>query len=286
MFLEEKDNEEQFILSNLCEYIQLQLSETEEYWNSFTNRKKLVNVIKFCLKEQLFLQDDGETSDFAQNESSEVLFESTGLSRYFMRNFTYNIFEKTQYEDFLEDEWERQEDRGNARKHRIYRRLLLSIGIYEEDKNLDDFDYIRRFRKSIQKDFQTIAPYDLQVQKNSAYVVLNEEEKFGNVFPKNNALDESLILVFSELRNRVKHKTIELEENEGIRLEISYVKNLILKVLKKEWEYFPVTYRKKKEEVFVEEVLDQMELLGFAWKEENLMVFAPSIGKWNGYYKE
>lgn len=286
MFLEEKDNEEQFILSNLCEYLQIQLKTNEEYWNQYSRRKKLVNVLKFCLQESLIIQNDGDTDSFAQSEDIEVLFESTGLSRYFMRSFTMNVFEKEKPEELMQEEWERDEDRGDARKHRIYRRLLLSLGIYQENKNLDDFDYIRRFRKSIQKDFQHIAPYEFQVQKSSSYMVLDEEDKFGETFPKNNAMHELVILVFSYLRKRIKNKDLQIDESEFLALDETYVQNTIQRIIKKENEFLPNTLRKKKLDALSSEVLEEMIMLGLAWKDEGQVVFAPAIGKWHGYFKE
>lgn len=286
MFLEEKDGEEQFVLSNLCEYLQIQLNVSEDFWNVFTNRKKLVNVLRFCIKEFLIIQNDGDTDSFAQMENAEVLFENTGLSRYFMRSFTSNIFEKTYPEQFMHEEWERQEDRGDARKHRVYRRLLLSIGIYQESKELDDFDYIRKFRKNIQRDFLKIAPYDLQVQKSSAYLVLNEENKFAKSFPGNNAMDELIILLFTYLRKRIKNSDIKRDKDEFIYLDESYVHKMIQNIIKKEEAYLPSTYRKKKEGVLAKEILEEAISLGFAWRKDGQLVFAPSIGKWTGFFVE
>ena len=121
IYLEDKDADEQFILSYLTEFIQMQLNVSDDYWLKFTNRKKFVNVLKFCLKEQLFIQDDGEMEHFVQDENVEVLFENTGLSRYFMRNFVYDIFENQTPQDFMKEEWVGlQQDRGIVRKQRIY----------------------------------------------------------------------------------------------------------------------------------------------------------------------
>ena len=93
VYLEDKEDEEQFILSDLTEYIQLQLGQSETYWLNFTHRRMFVNVLKYCLKQQLIMQDDGNAEAFMQNQETEVLFENTGLSRYFMRNFMVDIFD-------------------------------------------------------------------------------------------------------------------------------------------------------------------------------------------------
>ena len=45
IFLEDREVEEQFILSHLTEFVQLQLGVNEEYWLKFTHRKMLVNLL-------------------------------------------------------------------------------------------------------------------------------------------------------------------------------------------------------------------------------------------------
>ena len=60
------------------------------------------------------------------DEAGEVLYENTGASRYFMKSFSKDIMEYTKPEDFRESDWfEVDEDRGFARRHRVYKRLIL-----------------------------------------------------------------------------------------------------------------------------------------------------------------
>ena len=60
------------------------------------------------------------------DEGGEVLYENTGASRYFMKSFSKDIMEYTKPEDFQESDWfEVDEDRGFARRHRVYKRLIF-----------------------------------------------------------------------------------------------------------------------------------------------------------------
>ena len=49
MFLEEKEAEEQFVLSELTEYIQGQYREEQIDWTVYQYRRHLIKVIKYCV---------------------------------------------------------------------------------------------------------------------------------------------------------------------------------------------------------------------------------------------
>ena len=110
-------------------------------------------------------------------------------------------------EDFLQSEWfDMEEDRGIVRRQRIYRRLMLSCGVYHtagEDKD-DDFGYIRNYRRNIENDFQSLFPCQLHVHSSSAFLVLEEDCSMGKVFPKTHAYYDLLLIVHDDLRKRVK----------------------------------------------------------------------------------
>lgn len=49
MFLEDKEAEEQFVLSDLTEYVKGQWREDEIDWTVYRNRRCFVKVLKFCV---------------------------------------------------------------------------------------------------------------------------------------------------------------------------------------------------------------------------------------------
>ncbi len=64
---------------------------------------------------------DGNDESFMEDQSGQVLYENTGASRYFMKNFSMDIMSYSEPEDFLESEWFGvDEERGIARRHRVY----------------------------------------------------------------------------------------------------------------------------------------------------------------------
>lgn len=104
MFLEEKEAEEQFVLSELTEYIQGQYREEQIDWTVYQYRRHLIKVIKYCVNCGILNLNDGSEENFARDDTSEVLYENTGVSRYFMKNFTQGIMGYTTPEDQAEKE--------------------------------------------------------------------------------------------------------------------------------------------------------------------------------------
>lgn len=288
IFLEDKENEDQFVLSSLSEYVQLQLNENEEYWLNYTNRRQFVNVLKYCIKSQLIIQDDGNTDVFIQNQDTEVLFESTGLSRYFMRHFISDIFDWNEPQDFMQSEWEEEmEDRGIVRRQRIYRRLLLSSGIYrEDDKQTDDFAYIKNYRKRIESDFNQLFPCDLHVHRSSAFLILDEECRIGRLFPKTNALDELVVIYMGYLTKKIKQKQYPCNEAEIVTIPLDSIKRGIKKIIIAQEKYLPSTYRKKGSEIMTNDLLSRLIELGFVETIEDIVLVYPVFGKISGQFDE
>lgn len=151
MFLEEKEAEEQFVLSELTEYVQSQYEGEQIDWTVYRYRRHMIKVMKYCTACGLLNIDDGSEEGFARDYTGEVLYENTGASRYFMKNFTQDIMGYHSPEDFEKEEWiDVNEDRGIVRRQRVYRRLLMSMGMYKDSDSEEDFAYVRNYRNMIQ----------------------------------------------------------------------------------------------------------------------------------------
>ena len=131
MFLEDKDPQEQFILSQLTEYISANLPGEITDWTLYINRRRLIKVLRYAVEQGLLFVTDGTDDVFMDAADGEVLYENSGASKYFMRVFTRDIMEYSSPDDFRESEWfEVDEDRGFARRHRVYKRLLFATVMY------------------------------------------------------------------------------------------------------------------------------------------------------------
>ena len=207
MFLEDKEAEDQFVLSELTEYVQGKYEAEQIDWTVYSYRRHLIKVMKYCVSCGILNVDDGSEENFAKDDTSEVLYENTGVSRYFMKNFTQDIMDYTAVEDFEKEEWiDVNEDRGIVRRQRVYRRLLMSMGMYKTADNEEDFAYIRNYRNMIQGDLTELFDCELHVHSDSAFLVLGEECRMGRCFPEENTLSD-VVLLTNELIMVLYHKS-------------------------------------------------------------------------------
>ena len=120
MFLETREKEEQFDFTMLTEYLQSQGIEENLDWTQYARRRQLVRVLRFCEEQGIMKKIDGSDELFLRDEQAEVLFENTGISRFFLRNFARDLMEYTSPEDFIESDWiDIDQDRGIVRRQRV-----------------------------------------------------------------------------------------------------------------------------------------------------------------------
>lgn len=87
MFLEDKDAQEQFILSQLTEYMTAVMPGEITDWTLYNNRRKLIRVLRYTVEQGMVRVTDGTDDVFMDDAGGEVLYENTGASKYFMRIF-------------------------------------------------------------------------------------------------------------------------------------------------------------------------------------------------------
>lgn len=290
MFLEDKEVEEQFVLSQLTEYIAAQYPGEGIEWTVYDNRRKLIRVMKYAMKQGMFLNNDGSEEDFAVELETEALYENTGLSKYFTRNFTRDISEYTKVEDFFQSEWmDMDEDRGLVRRQRVYRKLLLTPGVYKEKEKDEDFLYIKNYRSSIEHDLESVLDCTLQVHKTSAYVLIGENGNLGKVFPGNNSISDAILLVFYMIQRKVKEGNLTLEVDESILLSEMEMRELIIECKKKFGAGFAKKYREDtSEQEFANVILNELEQLDMIRRDDVTkdVVIMPIAGKISGIYPQ
>lgn len=287
MFLEDKEAEEQFVLSELTEYVQAQYQEEKVDWTVYHYRRHLIKVMKYCVAVGILNVDDGSEESFAKDDTSEVLYENNGVSRYFMRNFTQDIMEYTSYTDFQKAEWIGvDEDRGIVRRQRVYRSLLMSMGIYHTEENEEDFAYVKNYRNMIQGELAELFPCELQVYRSSAYLVLGNECRLGRCLPEENTLSDITLFLGKLIREKVEQGTYALGMDESIRISMEQFRSLVEECKRRFGEGLIKTYRQMMTEEFFREVsayLTQMELVE---REREDVILRPVFGKVVGQYPE
>lgn len=287
MFLEDKDAKEQFILSQLTEYIQVQYKYETIDWTQYNYRRRLIKVMKFCLANGMIMINDGSEDAFKFDQEGDVLYENTGASRYFMRNFTKDITQYTTPEDFEKEDWiGMDEDRGIIRRQRVYRNLVMNSAFYHTDENEEDFDYIRKYRNIIREDLGKLFECELHIHKSGAYLVLGENCNMGKTFPAENAMPDIILLCNQILRKRIEEGQIIVPADEMILLERMELESIIEECKETYQSGFPKGYREKTLKEFITEVIAYLELMEWIRIDSTtgVVTLYPIMGKLKGKY--
>ena len=285
MFLEEKEAEEQFVLSELTEYIQGQYREEQVDWTIYSFRRHLIKVLKYCVSCGILNVDDGNEESFARDDSSEVLYENTGVSRYFMKNFTQDIMGFSSPEDFQKEEWIGvDEDRGIVRRQRVYRRLLMTMGMYRDPETEEDFAYVKNFRNMIQGELSEFLDCELHVHRSGAFLILGEDCRMGRCFPEENTLSDIVLLVNSLIGEKIQEGKIVPGAEEQVLLPREAFLGILEECRERYSRGFIKTYREMTTKEFCQEVLSYMKELSLIEERRGDIWVSGAAGKIAGQY--
>ena len=221
MFLEDQESEAQFILSQLTEFIENNYPKPEDLeWTVFSHRRSLIRVMRFCVEEGMILVTDGDESGFSQSESSrEVLYENTGISRYFMRRFHFELGGAHSVRDLEEQEWQAQErDRGLVRRHRVYRKLILSPVIYQDGADDADYLYIKNQRGLIENDVEKYLDMDFYLHRNGSFLAPKEGVLIHDRFPDRSNITEIVLQLCGLIREEMIRQEWKRQDSDRVLL--------------------------------------------------------------------
>ena len=287
IFLEDKNNEEQFILSNLTEYIKQNYSEEKIDWTKQKNRRCLINVIKFAIDIGIIKRNDGDEELYSKDETRDVLYESTGLSRYIVRRFSKNIEDSESYEDLLGDEFSGiSRDLGTVRKNRVFRRLLLSPVVYNDENDNGDSDYIKSKRSFIRNTFEENLGWDIHIHKNGALAALENSNEVKDIFPNKKGESAAVLFINKEVRRNINSGNLKKEDNDTVVMSNSEFDEFIIEVRRTHGHGFTKTLRDVSEQVFINIIRNFMKDFSMIREEKDFTILMPIIGKVLGEYPE
>lgn len=205
LFLEDKEEQEQFLLSELIDFVGMQLQKWMEVdWNSFSQRRSLVRVLQYVEQMGMLKVYEGNSQLVSQEIGQEVLYENTGLSRYFATSFPFDLRECSCWEDLEKERLEELEtDRGRLRVNRVYRRLVSCPAMYWDSSEDADSLYLKNQRQWVARYMEEALGGRLDIHKNAAFWVLREEDHYGQVHPKDGQLAELVLLLSGMIREKV-----------------------------------------------------------------------------------
>lgn len=263
MFLEDMEKEDQFVLSNITEFIQGSYPGDEKIdWTLFKHRKSLIKTLRFAANIGLIKVNDGDEQGFANDESTEILYENNGCSRYFVRNFTSSILDYTSYKDLENNDLEDVDlDRGVFRRHRVYRRLLMSPVVYNEGLDDSDYAYIKNFRNVLENDLEKNLALPLHVHRNGAMVVLPENHSFRDVFPGSKTISDIVLQLNLIIREYIEDGSIILEKDDTSTVSSVFFQSMIKKLKEHSWGWSK-EYREMAQDKLEMDILTFMEEWG------------------------
>lgn len=290
MFLEEKDAQEQFVLSQLTEYISANFTGNISDWTVYTNRRRFVKALRYTISQGMLAVTDGTDETFMNDGDGEVLYENTGASRYFMRNFSRDIMTYSSNKDFEKnEEWSGlNEDRGIARRHRVYKRLLFAPAMYREDGSDEDFEYLKNYGRRLTDELEQLIGAHVQIHKGSAYLIAGNDCKIGTSFPGSNSLSDIILLCCTAIRSKVESGEWEIDVGDMCMVNIIQFESLIKNIKSEHGAGFSKKYRDMPDGEFLRTVLEEMEKWMFIKidKQNNQVRICPLAGKIQGKYPE
>lgn len=285
MFLEDRDAREQFVLSMLTEYIQANIKEEQIDWTIYSYRRHLVKVMKYCVKIGILEIDDGSEDSFIKSDEGEVLYQNTGASRYFMKNFSRDISDYQSQEDFLKEEWiGMNEDRGIIRRQRVYRSLLMSPEIYLNDDTEEDFAYVRHYRGMIEEELNRFFDCELQVHKTSAFLIMGEDSNLGRSFPEGNTLSDIVLLWCNLFRQKIADGSIEVPAGEDIVISRQQFLTISEECKRQYGSGWIKTYREMTMGEFCKKLKEYMIFMEMIMEKYDQIIVYPIVGKVAGCY--
>lgn len=287
MFLEDKEEQEQFLLSELIDFVETQLKTYMTIdWTSFTQRKSLVRVLQYMERLQMIRVYEGKSEAFGMEAGQEVLYENTGYSKYFATSFPTDISEYESWEDFEKldfDEFE--EHRGSMRINRVYRQLAVCPAFYWEGNDADAL-YLKNQRQWVSKYLNENLGGNLDIYKNAAFFTMEEGDCYGAVHPRDAQLPEIVLLVCAEIRNELNAGRQKRQENESVLMTKRQFLELIHACREKWKSAWSKEYREMDEEKLVDTLFDYMKNWMMVRAEDENIVIMPAVGRMSGHYPD
>lgn len=254
MFLEDKGLDEQFILSNLTEYIDNVMASIEGIikpdWTKYKDRKSLADVLKYATSIGIIRLRD-KCLDFSDDIRAEALYENTTLSHYVVRNFKFDIFDCEGPRDFIDKELKTWDELEYKRIF-AYRSLFLYPQVPTDELNQGAYQYLRNMRSNISRDVEKYLKGELIFVKDMAVI---STDTIADLFPNlNRSITDIILLVCHYLRVYVTETKID----DNIINKTSF-NNILQRVYEENYKYFSKKYRELSSIKFCDELSKYME---------------------------
>ena len=261
MYLEDKEDNSQFLLSDLIKYVETIVSSYMELdWTSFSLRKSLVRVLQYVENKGMLKTYEGDSSLYSREQTSEVLYENTGLSRYFATNFPLDITNINVYNDFEKKQMEElEDDKGNIRTNRVFRQLVVCPSLYWDDQNNPDALYVKNKRNYIASNIERNMDATLELSKNNASIVFVDKQGIGDTHPKTSMLSEIVLLVNHKIyKDAGDKRKLSINDDDTITISVKKFNDILIKLKNKYQALWSKEFREMPYERYIEVVKEYM----------------------------
>jgi uncharacterized protein (TIGR02678 family) len=200
-YLEKKQPEEGFLLSDIVEEVKQFLSDIQSVdWKKRTDRRSFVTAIQFANELNLIYAKDGEIESFEESEEGEVLYFTTSLIRYMFRNFSRPIEQLESLGDFIVDGL----DGGNPR-HTLMRKLYFEPVVFINELSMFERNYlsVQKNYENIKLDIENYTGFELERSLECIYLVKKERYRHLQQHPHYNNESYMVTQVAKELAERL-----------------------------------------------------------------------------------
>ena len=189
------------------------------------------------------------------------------------------------WEDFEKQRFEEiQEDRGSARINRVYRQLAVCPAMYWEGNEDADSLYLKNQRQWIARYLEENLGGKLDIYKNAAFFMLEEDDCYGNVHPRDAMLPEIVLLVCSQIRQALQEGKLVKQDNETITASRQSFSGLILACRRRWGEGWSKEYREIEDAKLVDTVIKYMKNWMLLREDEDTVIILPAAGRLAGFY--
>lgn len=286
LFLSDLDDGEQFLLSSLTEALEAILAEVQPMdWTRFSHRKSLVRVLRYAQQIGLLIVYDGVSEAFGTDQTQEVLYENTGLSRHFPVHFGRDIMHCNSIGDFESFAWEGEDaERGRQRIQRVYRQLTLAPALYWSQQDRSDYDYVKNQRSWLNRYLGEALGGELHIHQNGAFLVLEEEHRFGAVHPRDSAISDAALLLCARLREQITAGIYPRGEDDTVFLTRREFQHEMIQC----HTQYAAGWGRRLRELPLDKLAQELIFYLSNWMfleqlEEGFLLY-PAVGKWIGHY--
>lgn len=288
LYLSDLDDGEQFLLSYLTDAVETFTKDILSVdWTRFAHRKSMVRVLRYAQDIGLILVYDGNSESFSSNQEHKVLYENTGLSRYFPVHFDRNILQCKTVSDFEAFSWEGEDaDRGRKRINRCYQQLTLSPAMYWSNQNRADYKYLKNQRQWVERYLTNAIGGELHIHKNGAFLVATEDDRFGQLHPRDSVLSDAVLMLCTRLRQKIIDGVYLRESDDTTWLSLRDFHQEIRQCRRQWSSAWGKGLRELSEEKLTEEITAYMRGWMLLEPVDDGVILYPAIAKFVGRYPE